>query len=88
MKNALANGDIATATSQFSLHTRDAFGLQFESLKDYLPQIASEMGAIRLLEIKEDRAIYDLRKIKDGTEYSFQVEVIKDEDGIWRIWTL
>jgi hypothetical protein len=87
MKNAMTGGDVTAAASQFSSRSREGFQQQFEAFQSQLPQLADSMGPIRMVEVKENRAIYDMRTTKNGTEYSFQVEMIRDEDGIWRIWT-
>lgn len=85
MKDALVISDVEQAVSYFALGSRDVFRAQFNALINYLPQIGQDLQTIRLVEMSDDRAIYDLRKVQDGTEYSFQVEFVRDEDGIWRL---
>jgi hypothetical protein len=85
MKEGLAAGDIEKATAEFSERTRDAYRRQFTALANDLPRIAEEMGAAKLVEIEGDRAVYDLRTVRNGATYSFQLLFIRDGDGIWRI---
>ncbi len=85
MKTAMVNGDIEGAISYFAEDSRNSFRQQFTALSSILPQIASEMGAITLVNVKGDMAEYDLRVVRSGTTYSFQLIFIRDKDGVWRI---
>jgi hypothetical protein len=82
---AIGKGDLDVALASFSTRTREAYALQFAGMSTALGQIVSDMQGINLLRIEGDRAIYDLRIVKDGVPYSFQLEFIQDEDGLWRI---
>jgi hypothetical protein len=82
---AMAKGDLDVALASFSTRTREAYALQFAGMSTALGQIVADMQGINLLRIEGDRAIYDLRIVKDGVPYSFQLEFIQDEDGLWRI---
>lgn len=88
MLTALENSDAIAAANQFSIHSHEGFKQEFESMQQYLPAVAGKLSApIHLVEIKENRALYDLRITSKGTEYSLQLEMVKDEDGLWRIRT-
>ena len=47
--------------------------------------MAADMGQLRLVRVREWLAEYDLRTVRSGVEYSFQVLFMKDTDGLWRI---
>jgi len=85
MRQALLQGDTATALSYFSNTTRPAYERRFTKMADYLPKIAGDMQGIHFLKIRDRIAIYDLRILKDGTLYSQYLEFVLDEDGLWKI---
>ena len=85
MKAKLASQDIAGSLAFFSERRRDAFGKIFTAVAPKLPVILQEMGDIQLIEVYRDAAIYDLRTVRRGVEYSFQLMFLRDEGGIWRI---
>lgn len=87
MKNALLTGDINKAVSYFAESSRVSFQQQFSLLQNVLPQVVNSMGEITLIDLNGDRAIYDMRTVRAGKIYSFQLLFIKDTDGIWRIRT-
>jgi hypothetical protein len=87
MREALISGHIEGTVEHFAISSRDVFRNQFTALASVLPQIGLELQDIRLVEMTEKGAIYDLRRDIDGKEYSFQVEFVKDQDGIWRLRT-
>ncbi len=86
MKTSLLNADIESALSFFAIANRAVFEQQFRVLEPGMAEFVGKMGEFKLEELKEGRAIYDLRVFRDGQEFSFQASFIKDEDGIWRIW--
>lgn len=85
MKDSLLTGDINTAASYFSKSSRAGYQHQFTLLQSVLPQVVNDMGDIAIIDLKGNMAIYDLRTIRQGETYSFQLMFIKDTDGIWRI---
>jgi hypothetical protein len=85
MKEALYYYDIEGAVSFFAENSRASYHQQFTALSLSLPQIAADMEPITLLSVGKNSAIYDLRTIRNGTEYSFQLMFVRDGDGIWRI---
>lgn len=85
MKTALANGEVDRASGYFNERTRSIYRTYFEQLTTILPQAVADMGNATLLRADEDVAIYDLRTVRNGNIYSFQLEFIRDGDGIWRI---
>ena len=78
-------GDIEQAVRNFAETSRDSFRQQFTAIAKALPRIVSEMGEATLVEVRGDRAIYDLRTVRNGSIYSFQLEFVREGDGIWRI---
>lgn len=85
MKTALENGEIENALIHFAEDSRNSFRQQFTVLSSILSQISNEMGLIALVNVKGDMAEYDLRTVRNGITYSFQLILIRDKDGIWRI---
>ena len=81
----MQQGDIAGAAAYFSLRTRDVYSRQMTAMSSVLGQIVADMKGLTLLKVEGDKAIYDLRVEKAGVPYSFQLEFILDEDGLWRI---
>ena len=85
MKEALSQGDIENALIHFAEGSKNSFRQQFTALSSILSQIINEMGTIMLVNIKGDMAEYDIRTVRNGTSYSFQLTFVRDKDGIWRI---
>ncbi|MBI4653546.1 MAG: hypothetical protein HY752_00870 [Nitrospirae bacterium] len=85
MKTALINGDIEGAVNYFAENSKDSFRQQFAALSQVLPQIVADMGSINMVNTGENYAEYDLRTVRNGTTYSFQLLFVRDVDGIWRI---
>ena len=85
MKTALTGGDVEEAIRYFTINNRDVYRQQFTALSTMLPAIVTDMGSCTLADIQENRAVYDLRTVRNGEIYSFQVLFVRDRDGIWRI---
>ena len=85
MKSALAGGDIEGAVKYFSKNSQPIYRQQFTDLLSVLDQIAADMGAITFINTDGNQAIYDLRTIRNGKTYSFQLMFIREEEGIWHI---
>jgi len=81
----LASGDIEGSLEHFSGRKREQYGVLLNVLAPVLPRVVQEMSDIQLVEVYGDMAVYDLRTVRDGVEYSFQVLFTRDSDGIWRI---
>lgn len=88
LRAALQRGDVDGAVALFAGSSRDAYGDQLRALSDakVLPQVAAELATIRPSRFRERTAEYDLRTVRDGTQYSFLVVFVIDEDGVWRLW--
>ena len=88
MRQALRKRNIEAALAYFTESTRDAFRSEFTALRKDLPQIAEEMGETRLVKVEEDSlAECDLRRVENGTTFSYMLQFVRDYDGIWRIRT-
>jgi K319L-like, PKD domain/Bacterial Ig domain/Right handed beta helix region len=88
LRAALQRGDVDGAVSLFANSSRDAWRDQLTALADAgaLPLVAADLPAIRLSRVLEQTAEYDLRAVRSGTQYSFLVVFVIDEDGVWRLW--
>jgi hypothetical protein len=88
MRQALKMRKIEAALAYFTESSRDSFRSEFTALRKELPQIAEEMGETRLVKVEEDSfAECDLRRVENGTTYSYVLQFVRDYDGIWRIRT-
>jgi hypothetical protein len=85
MRTKLSNGDIEGALVFLDEFTKQDYRDLFNVLSSMLPTIVQELGDIQLIENTGNTAIYDIRTIRDGIEYSFQLLFTKDINGIWRI---
>ena len=47
--------------------------------------MVSDMGEFRFVKVTDDLVEYDLRTVRNGLLYSFQVLFVKEQDGVWRI---
>jgi sugar lactone lactonase YvrE len=85
MRAKLAESDIEGALVFFDESSRQDYRELFNVLSPMLPVIAQEMSDIELIEFVKNTAIYDLRTVRDGKEYSFQLLFRKDSNGLWSI---
>ena len=85
MKGRLANKDIEGSLSFFTQRKREVYRNIFTTIAARLPVMLQEMGDSRLVEVYGDAAIYDLRTVRGGVEYSFQLLFIRNKEGIWQI---
>jgi hypothetical protein len=79
---------VNAAVALFAKSSQDPYRDQLTALADAgaLPQVAADLPAIRLSRFLERTAEYDLRAVRNGTQYSFPVVFVIDEDGVWRLW--
>jgi hypothetical protein len=85
MRTRLASGDIEGALFFFDESTKEDFRRLFNILSPVLQTIAQDISDIQFIEYIENAAIYDIYRIRNGIDYSFQLLFIKGSDGIWRI---
>lgn len=87
-KTALSNQDIDKAVLNFDSNTRNTYKNLYTYLKPMLPNIINELNAatINYISVEESRSIYEILVTRDGEIYSFQLEFVKDENGLWKIY--
>jgi len=87
MKDALSKGEISRALGHYAGGAKEVFSQRFSEpdLASALSQIVTTMGLFRFVNITENMAECELRIVKDGETYSFQVLFIRDPDGNWGI---
>jgi len=85
MRAELAETDIEGALVFFDESSRQDYRELFNVLSSMLPVIAQELSDIQLAELLKNTVIYDLRTVRDGKEYSFQLLFRKDNNGLWSI---
>ena len=85
MKAALAKGDVEGAVAYFAESSKESYRQQFAVLSTQLPQIVADMGQFRIVRVREFLAEYDLRALRNGRTYSFQVLFMLDYDGTWKV---
>ena len=88
LRAALQRVDVNAAVALFAKSSQDPYRDQLTALADAgaLPPVAADLPAIRLSRFLERTAEYDLRAVRNGTQYSFPVVFVIDEDGVWRLW--
>jgi hypothetical protein len=86
MREALSENDIERAISYFIDNTQKTYRYNFELLQELLPMIAQDMGKIRVVDVHDQVAQYELFSFQDGMELSFYVKFVKDINGLWKIY--
>ena len=81
----LAGGDIEGSLASFDDLSKQEYRELFNALASVLPEIVQEMSDIQLIKYSRNTAIYDIRTVREGVEYSFQLVFTKDSNGIWKI---
>jgi hypothetical protein len=87
LRQALGRNDVAGAVSLFAGASRDAYRDQLGALAGAgaLGQVASDLGGISPVRIRNKAAEYELRAVQRGVPYSFHVLFVIDTDGVWRL---
>jgi len=87
MRAALAAGDVNKAATYMSLATRENSRTLYNTLAtaEVIGQFASGLSDMQVISVTPYTAEGDLRIIENGTEFSYFVLFVKDDDGIWRI---
>lgn len=88
MKGALRAGDVVGAVNVFAQSSRETYREQLTALAAAggLNQLTGDLGSITLLRTRDRAAVYELRSVRNGVEYSFHVLFVIDIDGTWRLW--
>jgi hypothetical protein len=85
MRQALAQSDVDSAVVNFSDYSKDAYKETFTNILSILSQIAQDLDDIQFVKMTKNSVGYDIRAIRNGTEYSFYLLFIKDDKGLWKI---
>jgi sugar lactone lactonase YvrE len=85
MKDALRVGDIPRALSAIVARSRPRYEALFWLLTPRLATIDTILTNVRLDEIDEREAFYEMIRTDDGVTKSFEIRFSIDEDGIWRL---
>ncbi len=85
MRSRLLSGDIEGALVFLNEPKKEAYKKLLNALAPWLPAIVQEMSDIQLIEYIDNAVIYDLRTLRRGEEFSFQLLFEKDGNGVWKI---
>ena len=85
MKSCLTTNNIQGAVSCFSVASKEDYQQAFSSLsKAELASYVKDLGIIKKVYIKDDKAQYYFEKEISGKTITFPVDFDK-EDGVWKI---
>jgi hypothetical protein len=85
MKGALGQGNINDSLNYFANDSKEEYGEIFQVFAPQLPSLVSGMREITLIEIIGNTAEYYIKRFQRGTDISYFIYFIRDENGIWRI---
>ena len=85
MNNYLSIGDTSAALTYISSATRSDYEQMFNVLTSQLPAIVATETSFNLLSINGNKAKYKLMTNENGTIYSYDVILVRDQNGIWMI---
>jgi len=87
MKEALSRQDIDGVILYFASDSQRVYKKLFNGLKANLPDIVNELNSaqINLISLKNNKAIYEIVVVRNGNTYSFLLQFIQDNNGIWKI---
>jgi hypothetical protein len=85
MKDALRNGDITGAGNQIVSESRDKYVEAFQIIAAQLPNIDQILTNISFVRMEGNSAIYEMVRMVQGLQTSFEVQFVRDSDGIWRV---
>ena len=86
MRDALSKSEIDRAVNYFSDSTKNTYRKIFGALSPKeCKQLAQDLGNIQFIREMGYSAEYDLRRVENGKEYSYQIIFEKTMDGEWKI---
>ncbi|MCJ7782579.1 MAG: Ig-like domain-containing protein, partial [Desulfobacterales bacterium] len=85
MKALLSQANINDALNYFVKDSREEYREIFELLIPQLPALVSAMREINMVEIKGNMAEYYIKRFQKGTDISYFIYFMRDENGVWRI---
>jgi hypothetical protein len=88
MKRKLATGDISGAVVSFDSASQKIYRDQFTTLSPVLSDIVNELNTAQINMVSVDNRIaeYEILVIRDGTIFSIPLKLIRDDNGLWKIW--
>jgi YVTN family beta-propeller protein len=88
MKGALSNQDIDGAIMYFAAAAQGVYKRLFTGLKPVLSNIVDELNTtqVNMISVRNNTAIYEIIVTRNATTYSFQLQFIKGNDGVWKIF--
>jgi hypothetical protein len=87
MKTALMAGNIEEGLKYFIAGTQDRYRGVFSQMNsEKISRIFSGITEIQLKRISDDRAMCGAIRVESGGTYSYPVQFVKDQDGVWRIY--
>ena len=85
MKGKLSHEKITDALNYFAKDSKMEYREIFELLSPKLSSLVSGMSEITMMGVRENVAEYYIKRFQRGTDISYFIYFIKDEDGIWKI---
>ncbi len=85
LKDALQREDIAQALTHIGSRSRARYQEVFQTLTPPFPDIDTILTTIRLQEIRDGEARYEMLRPAGAMTKSFEVRFHIDDDGIWRL---
>jgi hypothetical protein len=80
--------DIDQAVNAFDESSRARYLEIMEQAKDFLPQMAEELKHMEEVYRTDDMAKYKVRRVEDGVEVTYYIYFVRDENGVWKIFSL
>jgi len=85
MKDALRAGDIPGALTRIAFRSRSRYDEAFRAIAAQLPNIDTILTNAMLVEVRNGVATYQATRTDAGVDKVFDIRVVVDGDGIWRI---
>jgi len=85
MNAALLAGDVTGARAFLDAPAVDHYGPTFDALLAFMPDIIASYSPLVTLTISSDVAEYGLKRTIDGEDRLFLVDLLREDDGVWRL---
>ena len=83
--NRLKAGSNSQALNLYVGHARDTYEDVFNKLGTDLPTIANQFGTVESITFSRSAAQLTLSRIVEGAKQIFTIQLMRGQDGIWRI---
>ena len=89
MKGALASGNINVAIDNFESDAQGTYRTQLTALAPILPDIVTELNTaqINMVSVENEIAEYELLIAREGKSFSLHLKFVRDNNGLWKIWS-